>query len=177
MPVSYTDDPFEALELQADLQSKYTGGTVLHLYMGQRISSAKVCRDLVKRVLTNYRLPYITITPTFSVCPKHGYISGEHKFCPLCDEEKMAEKISHCNFLTLKVLHFHFGGTICNIDNYISGFANIMELYCKFKRKYKSLEYFDFGGGMPVKYSLTYQFDYKALISKIISAVAARLSL
>ena len=93
LPVSYTDDPFEALELQADLQSKYTGGTVLHLYMGQRISSAKVCRDLVKRVLTNYRLPYITITPTFSVCPKHGYISGEHKFCPLCDEEKMAEKI------------------------------------------------------------------------------------
>ncbi len=93
LPVSYTDDPFEALELQADLQSKYTGGTVLHLYMGQRISSAKVCRDLVKRVLTNYRLPYITITPTFSVCPKHGYISGEHKYCPICDEEKMAEKM------------------------------------------------------------------------------------
>lgn len=92
LPVSYTDDPFEALELQADLQSKYTGGTVLHLYMGQRISSAKVCRDIVKRVLTNYRLPYITITPTFSVCPKHGYISGEHKYCPICDEEKMAEK-------------------------------------------------------------------------------------
>lgn len=92
LPVSFTDDPFEALELQADLQSKYTGGTVLHLYMGQRISSAKVCRDIVKRVLTNYRLPYITITPTFSVCPKHGYISGEHKYCPICDEEKMAEK-------------------------------------------------------------------------------------
>lgn len=92
LPVSYTDDPFEALELQADLQSKYTGGTVLHLYMGQRISSAKVCRDIVKRVLTNYRLPYITITPTFSVCPKHGYISGEHKYCPICDEERMAEK-------------------------------------------------------------------------------------
>ena len=92
LPVGYTDDPFEALELQADLQSKYTGGTVLHLYMGQRISSARVCRDIVKRVLTNYRLPYITITPTFSVCPKHGYISGEHKYCPICDEEKMAEK-------------------------------------------------------------------------------------
>ena len=92
LPVSFTDDPFEALELQADLQSKYTGGTVLHLYMGQRISSAKVCRDIVKRVLTNYRLPYITITPTFSVCPKHGYISGEHKYCPICDEEKVAEK-------------------------------------------------------------------------------------
>lgn len=95
LPVNYTDDPFEALELQANLQSKYTGGTVLHLYMGQRISSAKVCRDIVRKVLTNYRLPYITITPTFSVCPKHGYISGEHKYCPICDEEKMAEKRKH----------------------------------------------------------------------------------
>ena len=92
LPVGYTDDPFEALDLQSALQSKYTGGTVLHLYMGQRISSAKVCRDIVKRVLTNYRLPYITITPTFSICPKHGYISGEHKYCPICDEELKAQK-------------------------------------------------------------------------------------
>jgi len=93
LPVGYTDDPFEALDLQSTLQTKYTGGTVLHLYMNQRISSAKVCRDLVRRVLTNYRLPYITITPTFSICPKHGYLNGEHKFCPLCDEEKRAEKL------------------------------------------------------------------------------------
>ena len=92
LPVGYTDDPFEALELQSTLQTKYTGGTVLHLYMGQRISSAKVCRDIVKRVLTNYRLPYVTITPTFSICPKHGYISGDHKYCPICDEEKLAAK-------------------------------------------------------------------------------------
>ncbi len=92
LPVGYTDDPFEALDLQSRLQTKYTGGTVLHLYMGQKLSSAKVCRELVKKVLTNYRLPYITITPTFSVCPKHGYISGEHKYCPICDEEKKAEK-------------------------------------------------------------------------------------
>ncbi len=92
LPVGYTDDPFEALELQSTLQTKYTGGTVLHLYMGQRISSAKVCRDIVRRVLTNYRLPYITITPTFSICPKHGYISGEHKYCPICDEELKAQK-------------------------------------------------------------------------------------
>ena len=92
LPVGFTDDPFEALDLQSTLQTKYTGGTVLHLYMGQRISSAKVCRDIVRKVLTNYRLPYITITPTFSVCPKHGYISGEHKYCPICDEEKLAEK-------------------------------------------------------------------------------------
>ncbi len=93
LPVGYTDDPFEALDLQSTLQSKYTGGTVLHLYMSQRISSAKVCGDLIRKVLTNYRLPYITITPTFSICPKHGYLAGEHKFCPLCDEEKKAEKI------------------------------------------------------------------------------------
>ncbi|MDR1694001.1 MAG: ribonucleoside triphosphate reductase [Lactobacillaceae bacterium] len=93
LPAGYTDDPFEALDLQSSLQSRYTGGTVLHLYMNQRISSAKVCRDFVRRVLTNYRLPYITITPTFSVCPKHGYIAGEHKFCPICDEEKKAEKL------------------------------------------------------------------------------------
>lgn len=93
LPVGYTDDPFEALDLQSTLQTKYTGGTVLHLYMNQRISSAKVCRDLVKKVLTNYRLPYITITPTFSICPKHGYLSGEHKFCPICDEEKKVEKL------------------------------------------------------------------------------------
>ena len=92
LPVGYTDDPFEALDLQSNLQTKYTGGTVLHLYMGQRISSAKVCRDIVRKVLTNYRLPYVTITPTFSICPKHGYISGEHKYCPICDEEKKAEK-------------------------------------------------------------------------------------
>jgi ribonucleoside-triphosphate reductase len=93
LPVGYTDDPFEALDLQATLQSKYTGGTVLHLYMSQRISSAKVCGELIKKVLTNYRLPYITITPTFSICPKHGYLAGEHKFCPICDEEKKAAKI------------------------------------------------------------------------------------
>ena len=78
LPVGYTDDPFEALDLQSTLQTKYTGGTVLHPYMGQRISSAKVCRPIVKRVLTHHRLPYVTITPTFSICPKPGYISGEH---------------------------------------------------------------------------------------------------
>ncbi len=93
LPVGYTDDPFEALDLQAALQSKYTGGTVLHLYMSQRISSAKVCGELIKKVLTNYRLPYITITPTFSICPKHGYLADEHKFCPICDEEKKAAKL------------------------------------------------------------------------------------
>ena len=93
LPMGFTDDPFEALDLQSVLQTKYTGGTVLHLYMNQRISSAKVCRDLVKKVLSNYRLPYITITPTFSVCPKHGYLEGEHEYCPICDEEKKLAKL------------------------------------------------------------------------------------
>lgn len=87
LPVGFTDDPFTALNLQESLQSKYTGGTVMHLYMGERISDAKTCRTLLKRILENYRIPYVTVTPTFSICPKHGYISGEHKFCPLCDEE------------------------------------------------------------------------------------------
>ncbi len=87
LPANWTDDPFEALDLQDDLQCKYTGGTVLHLYMGERISSPEACRKLVKNVIENYRLPYITITPLFSVCPKHGYINGEHEFCPYCDEE------------------------------------------------------------------------------------------
>ena len=92
LPVGFTDDPFTALNLQEALQSKYTGGTVMHLYMGERISDAKTCRTLLKRILENYRIPYVTVTPTFSICPKHGYISGEHKFCPYCDEELIALK-------------------------------------------------------------------------------------
>ncbi len=92
LPVGYTDDPFEALEMQEDLQKKYTGGTVLHLYMNEAISSAQACRDLVRRTLTRFRLPYITVTPTFSICPKHGYLSGRHDFCPLCDAELIAAK-------------------------------------------------------------------------------------
>lgn len=87
IPVGHTDDVFEALECQNDLQCKYTGGTVLHLYMGERVTDAKTCKNLVKRVLSNYQLPYITITPTFSICPKHGYIKGEHDYCPRCDED------------------------------------------------------------------------------------------
>jgi len=92
LPSNYTDDPYEALDLQDNLQTKYTGGTVLHLYMNERISTSEACKTFVKRVLENYHLPYVTVTPVFSICPKHGYIAGEHKFCPLCDEEKIAEK-------------------------------------------------------------------------------------
>ncbi len=87
LPVKFTDDPFEALDLQDDLQCKYTGGTVQHLYLGERMSTSNACRDFVKAVISNYKLPYITVTPTFSVCPNHGYIVGEHQFCPMCDEE------------------------------------------------------------------------------------------
>ena len=87
LPVGYTNDPFQALHEQEELQQKYTGGTVLHLYMGERVSSAEACKQLVKRSLESFRLPYITVTPTFSICPKHGYIAGEHAYCPICDEE------------------------------------------------------------------------------------------
>ena len=87
LPVGYTDDPFEALEMQENLQKKYTGGTVLHLYMGERLESADACRELVKRSLENFRLPYITISPTFSICPSHGYLDGEQSTCPQCETQ------------------------------------------------------------------------------------------
>jgi ribonucleoside-triphosphate reductase len=92
LPVGFTADPFEALERQEALQRKYTGGTVLHLYLGERVSSAAACRELVKRALGRFRLPYITITPTFSICPTHGYLAGEHAFCPKCDDDALAKK-------------------------------------------------------------------------------------
>lgn len=86
LPVAHTPDPFAALAAQEDLQSKYTGGTVLHLYMGSAMSSGDACATLVKRALNTFRLPYITITPTFSICASHGYISGEHPQCPECGD-------------------------------------------------------------------------------------------
>jgi ribonucleoside-triphosphate reductase len=86
LSVDYTDDPFEALLLQDNLQCKYTGGTVLHLYMSEKISNAESCRNFVKKVITNFRLPYITVTPLFSICPVHGYLNGEHDYCHLCDD-------------------------------------------------------------------------------------------
>jgi ribonucleoside-triphosphate reductase len=92
LPVGFTQDAFEALELQDVFQKKYTGGTVLHLYMSEKISDAKVCERLVRKVVENFGLPYFTITPTFSICPKHGYLAGEHKFCPLCDAEILEYK-------------------------------------------------------------------------------------
>ncbi len=91
LPVGYTDDAFEALLLQDELQCKYTGGTVLHLYMNEQISSVEACKNLVKASLGRFRLPYLTITPTFSICPVHGYLAGEHEFCPQCDAQLETE--------------------------------------------------------------------------------------
>ncbi len=87
LPVGYTDDIFEALDLQDTLQTKYTGGTVLHGFVGEKMPSAEATKKLVKKIAENYKLPYYTITPTFSICPIHGYIPGEHEYCPICDEE------------------------------------------------------------------------------------------
>ena len=98
LPVDFTEDPFEALELQDELQCKYTGGTVLHLYMREKISSVEACRKFVRNVISNFRLPYITITPVFSICEIHGYIEGEHEFCPKCDEEILKKELKDDKF-------------------------------------------------------------------------------
>ncbi len=87
LPVNYTDDVFEALDLQDEIQCKYTGGTVFHTYAGERISDPRAVKSLIKKICTNYHLPYVTFTPTFSVCPVHGYLSGEQGACPACGEE------------------------------------------------------------------------------------------
>lgn len=104
LPVNYTEDPFEALEKQDFLQTKYTGGTVLHLYMQERISSGAVCKKLVKTVLENFKLPYITVTPTFSVCPEHGYLNGEHEYCPCCEQDRNYKQ--RCEVYT-RVMGYH----------------------------------------------------------------------
>ena len=93
IPVDYTEDAFEAMTLQESLQSKYTGGTVLHLYMNERMSSGAATKELVRRSLTTFRIPYITITPTFSICPIHGYLAGEHHTCPTCAEVPGSEPV------------------------------------------------------------------------------------
>jgi len=94
LPVNYTDDLFEALKLQDDLQCKYTGGTVMHLFLGERISDVQNVKNLVKKAFENFHLPYITITPTFSICSVHGYLSGEHFFCPKCTVKQPCEVYS-----------------------------------------------------------------------------------
>ena len=91
LPVDFTDDVLEALDLQDDLQCKYTGGTVLHIFLGEKIDDVEALKHFIKKVCENYKMPYFTISPTFSVCPIHGYIAGEHEFCPKCDAELLNE--------------------------------------------------------------------------------------
>ncbi|RLC38460.1 ribonucleoside triphosphate reductase [Candidatus Falkowbacteria bacterium] len=87
LPVNFTDDLFEALDLQDDIQTRYTGGTVLHAFLGESLPSPEAVKKIVKKIAYNYKMPYFTISPTFSICPIHGYIAGEHYFCPECDKE------------------------------------------------------------------------------------------
>jgi ribonucleoside-triphosphate reductase len=97
LPVMQTEDIFDALDLQESLQTAYTGGTVFHAFLGEAIEDWRVCRDLVKTIAHNYRIPYFTISPTFSVCPVHGYLRGEHFFCPVCkaeEEQRLSGKIA-----------------------------------------------------------------------------------
>jgi len=87
LPVNYTDDMFEAFELQEPLQCKYTGGTVLHIYLGEELRDHHALKELIKRLSHRFRVPYFTVTPTFSICPDHGYIPGEHELCPVCAKQ------------------------------------------------------------------------------------------
>ena len=91
LPVMETEDIFDALDLQEELQAAYTGGTVFHAFLGEAIEDWKVCRNLVRTIAEQYRIPYFTISPTFSVCPVHGYLNGEHFYCPKCKTEKEKE--------------------------------------------------------------------------------------
>lgn len=106
LPVGFTADPYEALMRQEELQSKYTGGTVLHLYMSEKVSTAQACKELVKRSLSTFRLPYITVTPTFSICPVHGYLQGEQPTCPRCAVERPDAEPTVCEVWT-RVMGYH----------------------------------------------------------------------
>ena len=100
LPVNYTDDMFEALKLQDEITCKYTGGSVLHLFLGERISDIQTVKSLIKKIFEKFHLPYITLTPTFSICPNHGYLSGEHFFCPKCTVKQPCEVYSRvCGYL------------------------------------------------------------------------------
>jgi ribonucleoside-triphosphate reductase len=94
LPVGYTEDAFEALELQDNLQDKYTGGTVFHTFLGERINDINTAKSMVKKIADNYHLPYFTLSPTFSICPVHGYLEGEHYNCPKCVIDQSCEVYS-----------------------------------------------------------------------------------
>lgn len=107
LPVGYTDDIFEMMELQDELQSLYTGGTVQHLYLGEKIDDIAVCKNLIKKIFTKYKMPYISITPTFSICSEHGYLAGEHFTCPECGKD--AEVWSRVTGYLRPVQNYHIG--------------------------------------------------------------------
>lgn len=109
LPVSYTDDIFEALELQDEIQCKYTGGTVLHIFLGERISDTQTVKSLIKKVFEKFKLPYITLTPTFSICPSHGYLDGEHFECPKCTIKQPCEVYSRIVGYLRPVQQWNFG--------------------------------------------------------------------
>jgi len=109
LPVGFTDDVFEALKLQNDLQVKYTGGTVMHIFLGEKISDPNAAKNLVKKIFENYSLPYITLSPTFSICPTHGYISGEHFECPQCTIKQPCEVYSRVVGYIRPVNQWHKG--------------------------------------------------------------------
>ena len=109
LPVGFTDDVFQALDLQNDIQTKYTGGTVLHIFLGENISDSNMAKNLVRKIFENYSLPYITLTPTFSICPTHGYISGEHFECPQCTIKQPCEVYSRVVGYIRPVQQWHKG--------------------------------------------------------------------
>ena len=109
LPVNFTDDVFLALKLQDEIQCKYTGGTVFHIFLGERIPNSQSVKKLVRKVFENFRLPYITITPTFSVCPIHGYLSGEHQFCPKCTIKQPCEVYTRIVGYLRPVSQFNLG--------------------------------------------------------------------
>jgi ribonucleoside-triphosphate reductase len=94
LPVNYTDDIFEAIGLQDGLQTKYTGGTVFHAFLGEALPNSEAVKSTIKTVFEKFRLPYFTLTPTFSICPSHGYIAGNHPVCPHCKTEQICEVYS-----------------------------------------------------------------------------------
>ncbi len=109
LPVNYTDDVFEALKLQDEIQCKYTGGIVLHTFLGERISDIQTVKNLVKKIFENFHLPYITLTPTFSICPVHGYLAGEHFECPQCTIKQPCEVYSRVVGYLRPVKQWNFG--------------------------------------------------------------------
>lgn len=109
LPVGFTDDVFQALDLQNEIQTKYTGGTVLHIFLGEKISDPNMAKSLVKKIFDNYSLPYITLTPTFSICPTHGYIPGEHFECPQCTIKQPCEVYSRVVGYIRPVQQWHKG--------------------------------------------------------------------